>query len=111
MRKAAENVRRLFPNSEQEDASGQPNENDDTEAFEDFSCPLVTEVNMETGEVVTREDEEEPEVEKELIAGVIAHAQSISAAGAGDSEVAAGAGRAADAAGIIDFPVYVCNTV
>jgi hypothetical protein len=41
MRKAIEDIRRLFPNSEQEDVSVEHNEVDDTELFEDFSSPMT----------------------------------------------------------------------
>ncbi len=74
MRTAAEAVRRLFPNSAQEDISGQRNEIENAEISEDFNCLLATEINTETGEVIPKEGEEELEMEKELIAGVIAHA-------------------------------------
>ncbi len=55
--------------------AGQLTEIHDAQTFEVFSCQLATEVNTETSAawVLTEEGEEEPELDKELIARVIAH--------------------------------------
>ncbi len=42
----------------------------------DFSCAIVTRMNSETGEITTKEADEEEEVENELVAAVVANAQS-----------------------------------
>ena len=54
------------------------NEEDDNapELSHDFSCAIVTRVNSETGETTTKEADEEEEVENELVAAVVANAQS-----------------------------------
>ena len=80
MTTAVSEISRLFPNSQHVDQSGVSNEIDDIEHFDDFSCPVVTEVDEEKGEVKNKEGEEEAEVEAELIAEVTVHAQRIGVA-------------------------------
>ena len=60
------------------DDSGLANEEDDNapELSHDFSCAIVTRVNSETGEITTKEADEEEEVENELVAAVVANTQS-----------------------------------
>ena len=98
MRKAALELKRLFPNSEDEDHSGHRNDTDDTETFQDFSSPVATTVNTETGDVHSRGDEEEVGVEEELVAaaGIIAHEQDINATA---EQVVEDGQREADVAG------------
>ncbi len=42
----------------------------------DFSCAIVTRMNLETGEITTKEADEEEEVENELVSAVVANAKS-----------------------------------
>ena len=76
--KAFADTSRLFPGNNNNDDSGLANEEDDNapELSHDFSCAIVTRVNSETGEKTTKEADEEEEVENELVAAVVANAQS-----------------------------------
>ena len=75
--KAFADTSRLFPGNNHVDVSGMANEEDDNEPEQsnDFSCPIITRVNLETGDITTKEAEEEEVVEDELVAAVVAHAQ------------------------------------
>ena len=72
--KAFAEVTRLFPGHEKDDTSGAVNDQDNQEQFHDFSSRVATTVNKATGEVISKETEEETSVEDELVAAVIANA-------------------------------------
>jgi hypothetical protein len=69
---------RLFPGHGNDDNSGVGSEVDDSapEKSADFSSATITNVDSETGVVTSQEAEEEAEVEEQLVAAVVAHAQS-----------------------------------
>lgn len=76
--KAFADTSRLFPGNNHMDVRGLANEEDDNEPelSNDFSCPIITRVNLETRDVTTKEAEEEEVVEDELVAAVVARAQT-----------------------------------
>ena len=69
---------RLFPGHNNDDNSGLGNEVDDSapEKSADFSSATTINVDSETGVVTSKEAEEEAEIEEQLVAAVVAHAQS-----------------------------------
>ena len=69
-------VARLFRWHEKYDKSGAFNDKDDQELLEDLCSRFATAVNQESGEGTSRETEEEPAIEDELIAAIISNAQS-----------------------------------
>jgi hypothetical protein len=73
---AFQEVARLFPSHDIADTSGVANETDDLEQFDDFSSAVATKVHVATGEVTSKEGEEDAEVEEELVAAVVSYAQS-----------------------------------
>ena len=77
--KAFAETARLFPGHDNVDNSGVANEEDDKspEQSVDFSSAMDTKVDSETGVVTSKEAEEDNEVEEELVATLVAHAQSI----------------------------------
>jgi hypothetical protein len=71
-------AKRLSPSHENDDNSGVANEVDDSapEKSAYFSSATTTNVDSETGVVTSKEAEEEAEIEEQLVAAVVAHAQS-----------------------------------
>jgi hypothetical protein len=77
---------RLFPGHHNDDVSGEANEIDDSsadrsadfgnKASTDFSSSISTVVNTESGVVTSQDAEEDAEIEQELVAAVIARAQT-----------------------------------
>lgn len=77
--RALSQTARLFPgHAYDHDNSGVGNDVDDSapEKSSDFSSATTTIVDSETGVVTSQEAEEEAEVEDQLVAAVVAHAQS-----------------------------------
>ena len=97
--KAFAETSRLFPSSDI-DNSGAVNEHDDQEQFNDFSSAITTVVNTATGMVASREEEEDAEVEDELIAAVVAQAESRNVARAKE-------GQAEDAQGVLMLILFL----
>jgi hypothetical protein len=69
---------RLFPGHNNDDNSGVGNEVDDSEPEKsaDYSSAFTTNVDSETGNVTSKEAEEEAEFGEQLVAAVVAHAQT-----------------------------------